>query len=393
MGNEIDMSDLAIDILHTIKKVIARDAAFTPLHIPIFKGNEKLYLAECVDSNFVSYIGEFVDRFEGLIAAFTGVKRAVLCVNGTAALHICLKMSGVERDDEVLVPALTFVATANAVSYCGAVPHFVDIEERTLGVDPVKIAEYLREMAEMRDGVCFNSITGRQIRAILPMHTFGHPVDMDAVNDVCVEYHLPVIEDAAESLGSYYKGMHTGGIGQLGVLSFNGNKIITTGGGGAVLTNDEDTAKQLKHVTTTAKVPHPWELYHDMIGYNYRMPALNAALGCAQMEKLPEFLEKKRMLAERYAAAFADAKGVRFFTEPPFAKSNYWLNTLILDRKYAKQRDEIMRMTNSNGVTTRPAWTLMHKLPMYKDCPRMNLDGAEDMARRIINMPSSADLI
>ncbi|MCX5847586.1 MAG: LegC family aminotransferase [Deltaproteobacteria bacterium] len=387
------MADLATEVLNTIKKVINREASFTPLHIPIFEGNEKRYLAECVDSNFVSSIGEFVDRFEGMLAAFTGVKKAVLCVNGTAALHICLKMTGVEQDDEVLMPALSFVATANAVSYCGAVPHFIDIEERTLGTDPGKLDEYLREIVEMRDGICVNKLSGRNIRAILPMHTFGHPVDMEPLLETARRHHLPVIEDAAESLGSYYRGVHTGGLGKLGVLSFNGNKIITTGGGGAILTNDEEMATLLKHVTTTAKVPHPWEFYHDMLGYNYRMPALNAALGCAQMEKLPEFLEKKRLLAERYAEAFADVKGVRFFTEPAFAKSNYWLNTLILDREYVDQRDDILKVTNGNGIMTRPAWTLMPHLPMYSDCPRMNLDVAEDLVRRIINIPSSADLV
>jgi len=387
------MTDLATEILIGIRKIIIRDASFTPLHIPIFEGNEKRYLTECVDSNFVSSIGEFVDRFERMLADFTGVKKAVLCVNGTAALHVCLKMTGVERDDEVLIPALTFVATANAVSYCGAAPHFIDIEETTLGMDPRKLDEYLREIVETRDGICVNKLSGRRIRTILPMHTFGHPVDMDPINEIAHKFNLTVIEDAAESMGSYYKGIHTGGLGRLGILSFNGNKIITTGGGGAILTNDEELGNLLKHVTTTAKVPHPWKYFHDRVGYNYRMPALNAALGCAQMEKLPEFLAKKRLLAERYAEAFADIKGVRFFTEPAFAKSNYWLNTLILDREYVAQRDDVLKITNSNGIMTRPAWTLMPHLPMYKDCPRMNLDVAEDLARRIVNIPSSADLV
>lgn len=387
------MADLSTNILNTIKKVIKRDTSFTPLHIPIFEGNEKQYLAECVDSNFVSSIGAFVDRFEGMLAAFTGVKKAVLCVNGTAALHICLKIVDVKYNDEVMVPALTFVATANAVSYCGAVPHFIDIEERTLGADPEKLAEYLRDIAEMQDGACFNKFSGRKIKAILPMHTFGHPVDMDALNEVYGSYNINVIEDAAESLGSYYKGAHTGRLGSLGVLSFNGNKIVTTGGGGAIITNDEEMAARLKHVTTTAKVPHPWEFYHDMIGYNYRMPALNAALGCAQMEQLPEFLKKKRLLSGRYAEAFADVRGVRYFIEPAFAKSNYWLNTIILDKELADQRDDVLRVTNDNGIMTRPAWMLMPTLPMFKDSPRMNLDCAEDLVKRIINIPSSADLV
>jgi len=380
-------------ILEKIKKVIKHNGIYVPLHHPMFNGNEKRYLIECVESNFVSSVGEFVDRFEKMLEEFTGAKKAVLCVNGTAALHISLKVIGVELGDEVLVPAMTFVATANAVSYCGAIPHFVDIEEKTLGVDPKKLEVYLEEIAEIRENnECVNKATRRRIKAILPMHTFGHPVNMDRLNEVCKKYNIVVIEDAAESLGSLYKGIHTGRLGRLGVFSFNGNKIVTTGGGGAVITDDEDLAVLLKHLTTTAKVPHPWEFYHDRIGYNYRMPALNAALGCAQMEKLPEFIEKKRSLAKRYAEAFSDLEGVRFFTEPDFARSNYWLNTLILDKRWAHLRDEILKLTNENGIMTRPVWTLLHKLPMYRHCPKMDLDCAEDLTSRIINIPSSADL-
>ncbi len=387
------MTKIITDVLNAIRAVINHEGSYVPLHRPVFEGREKQYLIECLESNFVSSIGEFVDRFEGMLAAFTGARRAILCVNGTAALHVSLKVIGVEQGDEVLVPAMTFVATANAVTYCGAIPHFIDVEERTLGVDPLKLDEYLSDISEIRDGFCVNKTTGRKIKAILPMHTFGHPVDMEALHTVCKKYNITVVEDAAESLGSYYKGTHTGRFGKLGILSFNGNKIITTGGGGAIITDDEELGILLKHVTTTAKVPHAWEFYHDMVGYNYRMPALNAALGCAQMEKLPEFLANKRRLAEKYADAFAGVNGVRFFTEPSFAKSNYWLNTIILDQEFASLRDDILKVTNENGIMTRPAWQLMHKLPMYKDCSRMNLDCAEDLSGRIINIPSSADLL
>jgi perosamine synthetase len=316
----------------------------------------------------------------------------VAVVNGTAALHICLKLAGVAPGDEVLVPALTFVATANAVTYCGAIPHFVDSEARTLGLDPAKLDAYLKEIAEIRPDGCFNKRTGKQIRAAVPMHTFGHPVDLDNFAEVCSRYKLMLIEDAAESLGSFYKGRHTGNWGLTSALSFNGNKILTTGGGGAILTNDEKLGKLAKHLTTTARVSHPWELMHDQVGYNYRMPNINAALGCAQLEELPLFLKQKRNLAERYEQAFAGVNGVSFFKEPVEAKSNYWLNALLLDREHAGMRDALLELTNKNGIQTRPAWTLMHRLPMYEQCPRMDLSAAEDISRRLINIPSSAIL-
>jgi perosamine synthetase len=290
------------------------------------------------------------------------------------------------------MPALTFVATANAISYIGAIPHFVDSEEHTLGLDPLKLVDYLRDIAVIRDGQCFNRHTQRRIKAVVPMHTFGHPVDIEPLIEVVKEFRLELIEDAAESLGSYYKGKHTGHWGKLSALSFNGNKTITTGGGGAILTNDATLAKTAKHLTTTAKVPHRWAYVHDQVGYNYRLPNLNAALGLAQMEQLENFLERKRSLAARYQRAFENVKGVRFFTEPSFAKSNYWLNALILDATRAHLRDELLAATNDANIMTRPAWTLMHELPMYQPCPKMDLSVAEGLEQRLINIPSSPRL-
>lgn len=368
------------------------DRASFALHEPSFAGREWEYVKECLDTGWVSSVGKFVDRFEQQLADYTGVKRAVAVVNGTAALHVCLRLVGVERDDEVLIPTLTFIATANAVSYCGAIPHFVDSEESTLGLAPAKLADYLTDIAEMRPQGCFNKLTGRRIKAVVPMHAFGHPVDLDPLLEVCERFRLELVEDAAESLGSFYKGRHTGNWGKVSALSFNGNKVITTGGGGAILTNDEELGRYAKHLTTTAKVPHKWLFVHDHIGYNYRLPNLNAALGCAQMEELPGFLAAKRKLAERYRAHFAGIDGVRFFSEPDFAHSNYWLNVLLLEPQHAGQRDALLAATNDLGIMTRPAWTLMHKLTMFADCPRMDLSVAESLESRLINIPSSAVL-
>jgi len=381
-------------ILEAIQIVVHKNSnEFVALHEPQFIGNEWLYIKECLDTGWVSSAGKYVDKFEDMLAEFTGAKRAIAVVNGTAALHIALKLGGVEKDDEVLVPVMTFVATANAVTYCGAIPHFIDSEEMTLGVDPHKLLSYLTEISELREEGCYNLETGRRIKAIIPMHTFGHPVDLDPLADICKEYHIEMIEDAAESLGSYYKGAHTGNRGKLSILSFNGNKTITTGGGGAIITNDERLGKLAKHLTTTAKIPHRWEYKHDHIGYNYRLPNINAALGCAQMEQLPKFLEQKRQLAERYQKAFRDIEGIKFFTEPPFAKSNYWLNVLLMDTAIADKRDLVLEKTNDAGIMTRPAWTLMHKLSMFEDCPAMDLACAESLAKRLINLPSSSFLV
>ena len=380
-------------IVATLKSVIPADKMPVVLHEPSLKGNEWAYLKDCIDSTFVSYVGQYVDKFEVMLADFTGAKKAVAVVNGTAALHIALKLAGVEPGDEVLTPALTFVATANAATYCGAIPHFVDSEERTLGLDPQKLKAYLKDIACAGSDSCYNKLTGRRIKAVIPMHVFGHPVDLDPLVEVCNEYKIVMIEDAAESLGSYYNGKHTGNWGRVSILSFNGNKTITTGGGGAIITNDEDLGKLAKHLTATAKVPHRWAYRHDLVGYNYRLPNVNAAIGCAQMEQLPQFLERKRRLAAAYQRVFAGMEGVSFFTEPPFAKSNYWLNVLLLDENVSDRQEEVLEKTNDNGIMTRPVWTLMNKLIMYKDCPAMDLDCAESLEKRIINIPSSATLM
>lgn len=385
-----DVTEFSARTLEAIRLVIgSRSAA---LHEPTFGGNEGQYLQDCLESTFVSTVGPYVEKFEAKLAAFTGSTHVVAVGSGTAALHVALRLAGVGPEDEVLVPALTFVATANAVSYLGAVPHFVDSDEMTLGLDPVALRNHLSTVAEVRRGICVNRSTGREIRAVVPVHTFGHPVAIDDVVALADDYGLAVIEDAAESMGSVSKGRHTGTTGLAGVLSFNGNKIITSGGGGALLTDDPEFAARARHLTTTAKIHHLWEYVHDDIGYNYRLPSLNAALGCAQMEQLPEFLASKRRLFEAYTQAFAPIENVQVVAEPPGCQSNYWLQTLLLDEALADQRDAVLEATNSSGVTTRPAWTPLHRLGPYADCPRASLPVAESLQRRIINLPSSAGL-
>jgi perosamine synthetase len=384
-------SRLCAEVVAAIRTVVGNDKQ--QLHEPRFWGNEARYLQECINSTFVSSVGPFVNRIEDELCAFTGARHAVAVVNGTAALHIALLLAGVRPGDEVLVPALTFVATANAVAYCQAVPHFVDSEERTLGIDPIALRKYLSASTVIKDKVCFNRATGRAIRVLLPMHTFGHPADMEALLAVASEFHLLVVEDAAESLGSYIGKRHTGSFGLLGALSFNGNKTITTGGGGAILTDDANLAAKAKHLTTTGKVAHRWEYTHDSVAYNYRMPNLNAALGVAQLEQLPGFLSQKRALFNAYASAFAGVQGVKLVQEPRSCASNYWLQTLLLDRPDAAVRDALLEATNATGLMTRPAWTLMHHLPMFCDMPRAPLPVAESLALRLINIPSSAGLV
>jgi len=386
------MIDLAKSVLTTIKNVLSSHRAAIGLHEPLFKGKEWEYVKECLDTGWVSSVGKFVDRFEKKLAEYTGVKRAVAVVNGTCALHLALKLAGVKAGDEVIVPTLTFVATANAVSYTGAIPHFVDSEEGTLGLNPDKLEKYLNKISEIRDGECYNKQTGKRIAAVVPMHVFGHPVDLDLLFEVCKNFKLILIEDAAESLGSFYKGKHTGNWGKLSVLSFNGNKIITTGGGGAILTNDSSLADRAKHLSTTAKIPHKWEYNHDEIGYNYRMPNINAALGCAQIENLPYFIKEKRNLAKRYHIAFKNIKGIHFIIEPAHAQSNYWLNTILLEQGFEHERDTVLQTLNDNGIQARPVWTLLHKLPMYKDCPKMDLTTAKSLETRLINIPSSVGI-
>lgn len=363
-----------------------RTDEFIPLHAPIFSGNEKRYVEETIDSTFVSSVGTFVDRFEKEIASYTGSPKAVAAVNGTAALHMALKLVGVQPKDHVITQPLSFIATCNAISYCGASPVFIDVDRCTLGLSPVALEQWLQENAVVADDlVCRHRADQRAVRACVPMHTFGHPADLDGLNEVCQRWHIPLIEDAAESLGSFYKGRHTGTLGVVGTLSFNGNKIITTGGGGMILTNAE-LGKRAKHLTTTAKIPHPYEFIHDEVGYNYRLPNLNAALGCAQLEQLEAFVQAKRALAKSYQELLAGSS-LQFVAEPADCRSNYWLNAVICaDRA---QRDALLQATNEKGVMTRPIWELMSRLPLYQHCLHGELPNAEWLADRVVNLPSS----
>ncbi|NAY91648.1 LegC family aminotransferase [Muricauda sp. JGD-17] len=359
---------------------------FVPLHEPRFLGNEKKYVQECIDSTFVSSVGAFVDGFERQVAEFTGSKYAVATVNGTAALHVALLLVGVERDDEVITQPLTFIATCNAISYIGAHPVFVDVDKETLGLSPQKLKQFLSQNTEVVNGQCINKTTKRKIKAVVPMHTFGFPAKIDELMSVCSEYNLSVVEDAAESLGSYYKRKHTGTFGLLGAFSFNGNKIITTGGGGMIVTDDEALAKKAKHMTTTAKIPHAWEYDHDMSGYNYRLPNLNAALGSAQMELLPEYLSKKNKLARDYQNYFEDSE-IDFFEFGEEGRPNHWLNAVVLDS--LEERNKFLEETNSQGIMTRPVWKLMNRLEIFKKAQTGNLENAVWLEERIVNIPSS----
>jgi perosamine synthetase len=360
------------------------------LHEPRFTGNEKKYVNECIDTSFVSSVGKFVDQFEIKCTEFTGAKYAVATVNGTAALYIALKVAGVLADEEVLTQPLTFIATANTIAYCGAIPVFLDVDKSTLGLSADALSEFLeKHTIQKQDGYTYNKDTGRKISACIPMHTFGHPVMIDVIKDLCNKYNITLIEDAAESIGSKYKGKHTGTFGKIGILSFNGNKIITTGGGGMIITDDEKLARLSKHITTQAKIPHPYEYIHDMIGYNFRLPNLNAAMGVAQMENLDFFIQKKRELAKIYAGFFSNTE-FDFFTEPDGCFSNYWLNVVLM--KNREERDEFLKFTNNNGVMTRPAWRLMNKLDTFKNCPAYNLNNSEWLEDRVVNIPSSVVL-
>jgi len=366
---------------------------FIPLHEPRFRGNEKKYINECIDSTFVSSVGKFVDLFEQKIAEYTGAKYAVAAVNGTAALHMALLLSNVGDDDEVITQPITFVATANAISYTGASPVFIDVDKDTLGLSPEKLEHWLSlnttHSSDDKQPVTINKKSGKQIKACVPMHTFGHPCRIDEIVEICNNYNITVIEDAAESLGSYYKGKHTGTFGKLAILSFNGNKTITTGGGGMILTDDEDLAKLAKHLTTQAKVPHKWEYIHDFIGYNYRLTNLAAALGVAQLEQIPGFIKAKRELAKSYKNFFINTN-IEFVNEPNNSQSNYWLNTILFENRNV--REEFLEYTNQNGIMTRPVWKLINELPMYKKCQTGDLSNAEWLADRIVNLPSSVIL-
>ncbi len=385
-------TSLADGVVDAVRSVLGETNATLALHEPEFAGREWEYVKDCIDSGWVSSAGSYVDRFERDLAAFTGAKFAVATANGTAALHICLLLAGVEPGDEVLMPTLTFIAAANAVSYVGAMPHFVDSEPGSLGVDAAKLEAHLLNVAHVVDGTTRNRSTGARIRALVPMHVFGHPCDLDALNTLAARWNLALVEDAAEALGSWYHGTHAGTTGIASALSFNGNKVLTTGGGGAVLTNDEALARRAKHLTTTARVPHRWSFVHDEVGFNYRLPNLNAALGCAQLERLDEMLTRKRQLATRYAAAFGSLAGVEFVREPTGTTSNYWLNAILLPAGCAESRDDVLAALNNARYMARPVWTLMHRLPMYAACPRMNLSCAESLDERIVNLPSSARL-
>lgn len=360
---------------------------FVPLAVPVFIGNEKKYLNECIDTTFVSSVGKFVDRFEEDVARYTGCKRAVVCVSGTNALHMSLMLAGVVRDDEVLTQALTFIATCNALSYIGAHPVFIDVDRDTMGLSPVAVRKWLSKYAIIKNGECYNAHTGRRIKACVPMHTFGHPVHLDELVEVLKEYNIELVEDAAESIGSLYKGKHTGTFGKVGALSFNGNKTITTGGGGMMLFNDEELGAYAKHITTQAKIPHRWEFRHDHIGYNYRMPNINAALGCAQMEHIEEYVASKRETAKAYEEFFKDIPEIEFFVDTPDTRSNYWLNVVILKDKETQLN--FLEYTNDNGVMTRPIWELMNRLPMFEKCENDGLKNTIWFADRVVNIPSS----
>ncbi|MFY7989892.1 MAG: LegC family aminotransferase [Fluviicola sp.] len=376
-------------IVETIRRRFGQEG-FIPLHAPYFGGKEREYLIECIDSTFVSSVGPFVDRFERDMCAVTGAQFAIAAVNGTAALHMAMIVAGVERDDEVLSQALTFVATANAISYIGAKPVFLDVDKDTLGLSPQAVRQFLeKETFQNERNECINKQTGKRIKACVPMHTFGFPMKIHALLDVCNQYNIVLIEDAAESLGSFVGEKHTGTIGHIAAFSFNGNKTVTSGGGGAIVTNNETWAKRAKYLTTTAKVPHAWDFYHDEIGYNYRMPNINAALACAQLEQLPQILKNKRETASFYQEELTK-QGVHVVTEASNTTANYWLNTIILNSK--EERDAFLQFSNDKGVMTRPIWTLMNRLPAFQNCQTDSLENSIWLEERVVNIPSSVTL-
>lgn len=373
------------EVIEFIKSLYPEYKENVFLHSPIFLGNEKKYLNDCIDTTFVSSVGQYVDQFEMKMAEYTGAAKAVVCVNGTNALHMSLMLSGVEQGDEIITQSLTFIATANAISYCNAYPVFCDVDEETMGLSPIAVRRWLESHAEIRNNKCYNKNTGRKISAVVPMHTFGHPVKLSEFVTLCDEWKLALVEDAAESIGSYYNGKHTGLFGKVAALSFNGNKTITCGGGGMLLFTDKELGERAKHLTTQAKIPHRWEFKHDEIGYNYRMPNINAALGCAQLENLDKILENKRKTAMAYKEFFAGSD-IKFFDEPANCKSNFWLNAVLLPSKEAQIK--FLEETNDAGVQTRPIWELMNRLEMFKNCQHGDLSNAEMFADRIVNIPS-----
>lgn len=373
------------EIIEFVRKIYKSDE-FIPLHAPVFLGNEKKYLNECIDTTFVSYVGRFVSRFEEITKEYTGAKHAVAIVNGTCALEIALRLCNVQRGDLVLTQALTFVATSNAISYTGAEQFFIDSDKDTLGMSVEKLSEFLEFHTEVRnDGFCYLKSNGKKITACVPVHIFGHSCRIDEIVSLCDKYNITVVEDAAESIGSTYKGKHTGTFGKVGIISYNGNKTVTTGGGGMIITDDEEIAATAKYITTTAKVPHPWEFFHDRLGYNYRMTNVNAAIGCAQMEYIDEIIKNKRETAALYKDFF-EKIGIPFFEEKKDCYSNYWLNVVFLENR--EERESFLKYTNDHKVMTRPAWTLMNKLPMYTHCGSDDLSNAQWLEDRIVNIPS-----
>lgn len=381
-------SSLPKEVLAALRKVLPDKTRTYSLHEPEFLGREWEYVKDCIDTGMVSSVGTYVDKFERMLEEYSGVRHAVAVVNGTAGMHMALKLVGVMPGDEVLVPALTFVATANAVTYCGAIPHFVDSEEQTLGMDPDKLRDYLKKVTELRSGECIHKKTEKVIRAMLPMHTFGHPVRLDELLKVARDFHIYLVEDAAESIGSLYHGKHTGTFGLFGVLSFNGNKTITTGGGGAILTNDADLARQAKHLTTTAKVPHPWEYRHDEVGYNYRLPNINAALGCAQLERLPFFLKAKKEIFHRYKLAFSGIGGIKVVGEPSGCTSNFWLQTLLIEYQNGELKETVLQLLHQNKILARPLWAPLDTLRPFLRCPKMDLQVSHRLYEKVVNIPS-----
>jgi perosamine synthetase len=377
------------DVIAFIREMYQKPEGFIPLHAPHFGGNEKKYLAETIDSTFVSSVGPFVDQFEQMIQDYTGAKHAVAVVNGTAALHMALMLAGVERGDLVITQALSFIATCNAISYIGAEPCFVDVDKNNLGLSADALQTFLQHV-EIKNGKAIHTPTGKRIAACVPMHTFGLPTEIDEIVSLCDQFQIPVVEDAAESLGSTYKNKHTGTFGKIGTYSFNGNKTITCGGGGIIVTNDEAIGKKAKYLTTQAKVPHRWEFVHDQIGYNYRCPNVNAALACAQLEQLENFIENKRVTAQRYNDFFAESN-LQFIHEPQQTRSNYWLNAVLVESQ--EERDVFLQKTNDAGVMTRPAWELMQRLPMFQHCIHDELKNSKDIASRLVNLPSSVRVL
>ena len=378
---------LSEEILNIIIKVTSQKKM--SLHDPIFFKNEIKYLMNCIDAKMVSSIGDYVDKFENHLCKFTGAKYAVAVVNGTSALHLALVVSHLKSNDEVLIPALNFVASASAIVNAGGIPHFIDSSEENLGIDPILLRKYLQKISVIKNKKCFNKKTGRRIHSIIPTHIFGHPCNIKDIKKIAKDYNLFLIEDAAEALGSYYKGKHAGNWGSMGILSFNGNKTITTGGGGAIITNNKELAKKAKHLSTTAKLKHKWAYIHDDFGFNYRMPSLNAAIGCAQMENISFILSNKRKLFNIYKKVFVKLDGVKIFSEPKDCKSNYWLQTLIFDKKQINERNNFLKKSNSLGVQSRPVWNLISKLPKYKKFPKSSLKTSLSLEKRIVNIPSN----